>query len=60
MKKYVVKGKAGTGSRFKRLKKTLQTRKGVQNAGALSAYIGRKKFGKKKFQKMAARGKKTM
>jgi hypothetical protein len=30
----------------------------VQDPKALAAYIGRKKFGKAKFQKLAAKGKK--
>lgn len=43
------KPKLGTGKRFKAL-----TRKGM--SPALASYIGRKKFGKKKFQKLAATG----
>mgnify|MGYP001567808747 FL=1 len=58
-KKYVVKGKAGTGARFKRLKKTLAKRKGVKNPGALAAFIGRKKFGKRRMAKMAAAGRRS-
>ena len=57
-KKYVVKGKAGTGARFKRLKKKLAKRKGVKNPGALAAFIGRKKFGAGRMAKMAKAGKK--
>lgn len=45
------------GERFKKLTKKLG-RKGVRNPKALAAYIGRKKYGKAKFQKMAARGRK--
>ena len=37
-----VKGKLGSGKRFK----------------ALAAWIGRKKYGKKKFQKLATKGRK--
>lgn len=33
-------------------------KKGVENPGALAASIGRKKYGKKKFQRAAAKGKK--
>lgn len=41
--------KVGGGGRFAALKKKLGSRKGVKNAGALAAYIGRKKFGAKRF-----------
>ena len=58
-KKYVVKGRAGTGARFKRLKKKLAKRKGVKNPAALAAFIGRKKFGKRKMAKMAAAGRRS-
>lgn len=43
---------------FKKLKGQLAHQQGVQDAGALAAAIGRKKHGKKKFQKAAAAGKK--
>jgi hypothetical protein len=56
-KGYKVKGKLGTGSRFKRLANTLK-RKGVNHPEALAAKIGRSKFGKKKFQKLASKGRK--
>ena len=48
--------KVGGGGRFSKLAKQLK-RKGVRNPKALAASIGRKKYGKKKFQKMAAAGK---
>ena len=48
------KPKLGSGARFKNLTKSL---KGARNPKALAAYIGRKKYGKKKFQKLAAKGK---
>jgi len=51
------KAKPGSGSRFKKLKGELAHQKGVKNPGALAASIGRAKFGKKKFQGMAAKGK---
>jgi hypothetical protein len=51
------KPKLGTGARFKKLEKGL-SRDGVRDPGALAATIGRRKFGKKKFQKLAARGRK--
>lgn len=51
------RAKLGTGARFKALTKKL-TRKGIRNPKALAAFIGRKKFGKARFQKMAAKGRK--
>lgn len=51
------KPKLGSGKRFAKLKKSL-SRKGVKNPGALAAYIGRKKYGAKKFNKLAAKGRK--
>lgn len=45
----------GTGERFRRLKSKLAKR-GARNPGALAAWIGRKKYGKKKFQQLAAAG----
>lgn len=53
-----MKPKLGSGKRFAALKGNLAT-KGAKNPGALAAYIGRKKYGKKKFQKLAAKGKKS-
>ena len=50
------KPKLGSGKRFAALKKKLSHEKGVTNPGALAAAIGRKKFGKKHFQKLAAAG----
>jgi|TARA_R100001143_G_C3354977_1_gene131778 hypothetical protein len=47
--------KLGSGKRFKKLTKKLK-KKGAKNPKALAAYIGRKKYGKKKFQKLAAKG----
>lgn len=49
------KARLGSGKRFKSLKRKL-ARKGARNPGALAAYIGRKKYGKGKFQKLASRG----
>jgi hypothetical protein len=51
------KPKLGTGARFRRLKGKLAKR-GARNPGALAAYIGRKKYGKKRMAKMSARGRK--
>jgi hypothetical protein len=44
--------KSGKGGRFEKLKGDL-TRKGAGDPGALAASIGRRKYGKKRFQKMA-------
>jgi len=57
---YVAKGKKpplGEGKRFEALSSALE-KKGASNPEALSAWIGRKKYGKEKFQKLAAAGKK--
>ena len=51
------KAKLGSGARFDALKSKLSTRKGVRNPGALAAYIGRKKYGAKKFASLGAKGK---
>lgn len=50
------KPKLGTGTRFKQLTNKL-SRQGVKNPNALAAFIGRKKYGKKRFQQLAAKGK---
>lgn len=50
-------GKLGTGTRFENAKKEF-TKKGVKNPEALAAAIGRKKYGKKRFQKLSKEGKK--
>ena len=46
----------GSGARFEALESKLANRPGVTNPGALAAYIGRKKLGKKRFQKLSAHG----
>ena len=53
-------GKAplGSGERFAALKSKLSKRPGVTNPGALAAFIGRKKYGKKRFAKLSAKGRK--
>ena len=51
------KPKLGSGKRFKNLSSDLKN-KGAKNPKALAAYIGRKKYGKKKMSAMAAKGKK--
>jgi len=45
----------GTGERFRELVKSLAA-KGAENPAALAAWIGRKKYGKKRFQQLAAAG----
>jgi hypothetical protein len=50
------KPKLGSGARFAALKQKLKGK--VSNPGAVAASIGRKKYGKKKFQALAAKGKK--
>jgi len=47
-----MKPKLGTGARFAKLESKLAA-KGATNPGALAAYIGRKKFGIKKFAKLS-------
>lgn len=53
-----MKPKLGSGARFAHLKAALASHKGVRDPGALAAAIGRKKFGKAKFQSLAAAGRK--
>lgn len=57
MSKGMVKPKLGSGERFQQLESKLE-QKGASNPAALAAYIGRKKFGKEKFQSLSAKGKK--
>lgn len=47
----------GSGKRFKALANKF-AHKGINNPGALAAKIGREKYGKQKFQKLASKGKK--
>lgn len=54
----MAKAKLGSGKRFAALKAKLAKRKGVKNPGALAASIGRKKYGKKRFQALSAAGRK--
>jgi len=49
--------KLGGGGRFAKLKRQLR-KLGTRSPGGLAAAIGRKKHGKRKFQKMAAAGRK--
>ena len=43
---------------FDKLTAALSKKKGIRNPGAVAASIGRRKYGKAKFQKAAAEGKK--
>jgi len=52
------KAQLGSGARFAALKNKFAHRKGVTSPGGLAAFIGRKKYGKKRFQKLAAKGRK--
>ena len=47
----------GSGKRFKQLSSKLK-KKGAKDPKALAAWIGRKKYGPKKFAKLSAKGKK--
>lgn len=49
--------KLGGGGRFKSLVRKLKGKGNVKNPKAVAASIGRKKFGKKKFQSLASKGK---
>ncbi len=51
----MAKPKLGSGKRFSMLKKKLAA-KGAYNPGALAAFIGRKKYGAKKFAKLSKNG----
>jgi len=51
------RAKLGSGARFKALSQKLEKR-GASNPDALAAYIGRQKYGTKKFQSLAAKGRK--
>jgi hypothetical protein len=52
------KPKLGSGERFKALSSKIQKAgKSKDAADAIAAAIGRKKYGKAKFQKLAAKGK---
>ncbi len=50
-------GKLGDGSRFKALTGKLDGKSGVRDPEGLAAYIGRKKYGKEKFQSLSLKGK---
>jgi len=52
------KPKLGTGKRFKNSTNTLE-KKGVSDPKALAAWIGRKKYGAKKYSELSAKGRKS-
>ena len=52
-----VKPKLGSGKRFDALENKLE-KKGVSDAAALAATIGRKKYGAKKMAVLASKGRK--
>lgn len=54
----MAKAKLGTGERFEQLRSTLAKKPGIKSPSGLAAFIGRKKFGKARFQKLAAAGRK--
>jgi hypothetical protein len=49
------KPKLGSGVRFRRLTGQLRAR-GARNPAALAAWIGRRKYGRKRFAAMSAKG----
>ena len=49
------KPKLGSGERFRQLVEKLK-KKGVKDPEALAAFVGRKKLGQKRFQKLAIAG----
>lgn len=53
-----MKPKLGSGKRFAQLKSKLAKKPGVTNPGALAAFIGRKKYGAKKFAGLSTKAKK--
>lgn len=48
--------KLGSGARFAALERELSKKPGIHDPAALAASIGRKKFGKVRFQKLSAAG----
>lgn len=56
MSKMDKKPALGSGERFDNLMNAAK-KKGAKNPAGLAAAIGRKKYGKKKFQSLAAKGK---
>ena len=52
----MAKPRLGSGARFRSLQKKIASSGNVQNPAAVAASIGRKKYGKARFQKLAASG----
>ena len=52
----LAKAPLGSGGRFKALEGSLMKRGGATDPAALAAYIGRKKYGTKKFEKLSHPG----
>lgn len=52
------KAPLGQGGRFAALARKLDDKPGVKDPGALAAYIGRSRYGAKRFNAMAAKGRK--
>lgn len=50
--------KLGQGGRFAKLEGEIAAKGGVDNPAAVAASIGRKKYGKAKFAKLGAKGRK--
>lgn len=50
----------GSGQRFAQLEKEIADNPKIKNPAAVAASIGRKKYGKKKFQKLAKKGKQRL
>jgi len=53
----MTKTKLGTGTRFKKLANSIARSGNVDNPDAVAAAIGRKKYGNKKMQSLAKKGK---
>jgi hypothetical protein len=54
----VAKAKLGSGSRFKKIEKEAK-KSGAKNPAAVAAAVGIKKYGVKKMEAMAQKGKKA-
>ncbi len=52
----MAKPKLGSGARFAAIKARLAEQKGVYDPEGLAAWIGRKRYGNKKFQQLALKG----
>jgi hypothetical protein len=53
----MAKPKLGSGARFDALTQKLSQDAAIRNPAALAASIGRRKYGKKRFQNLSAKGK---